>query len=103
MDLIILVVHFGLHRAVTDFKPTKQDEVFGCLKCATTLGDLVKHLVPLLDLLAKHFVNQVFLLVNIPEGLVVAPGFHVVLCFSKDCFYLLVDRFYVKLIAHFYK
>ena len=100
MDLVILVVHFGLHGAVADLKSTEEDKVLSSLKRATAHGDLVEHLVPLLDLVSQDLVDQVFLLVDVPESLVVAPGVHVSLCFSEDDLNLSVDLLDVKLLAH---
>jgi hypothetical protein len=103
VDLVILVVHLGLNGAVTDLKSTEEDEVLSSLKRATAHSDLIEHLVPLLDLVSQDLVDQVFLLIDVPEGLIVAPGVNIRLCLSEDHLDLSVDRLDVKLLAHHHK
>jgi hypothetical protein len=42
MNLVVLVVDFGLNGAVADLEATEKDEILGCLERASTLSDLVQ-------------------------------------------------------------
>ena len=77
MDLVILVRYLLLDRAVVNKETTEELVSLGCLESASALCDFIEHLVPLLNLVTKDFVDQIFLLVDIPESLIVSPSLNV--------------------------
>jgi hypothetical protein len=84
VNLVILVVDFGLHCSVADLKTTEALEVFRSIECLSALLDLVKELVPSLDVVTEQVVDATLL--DIPQGLVRLPGVAVVVRFLEDVF-----------------
>ena len=103
MDLVVLAIDLGLDSSEANLHSTEQDEVVWILERLATQIDLVEHLVPLVDFVAENFVDQVFLLVDVPEGLVVAPGAHILVRLLEDLFELHVALLDVELITHLHQ
>jgi len=82
VQLVVLVVHFGLDGHVVDLDSAETFEVFTRVKRATSLSDLIEKLVPLVDVLTEHVVNMAEL--DVPQGLVGLPGVKVGLSIGED-------------------
>ena len=89
VNLIVLVVDFALHSAITNFKATEVLEVLRSVKGLSTLPDLIEQLVPPVNVFAQQIVNRRIL--NVPEGLVRLPRLVISLRIAKDLFELGVD------------
>ena len=100
MDLVVLIANLGLDGTIADLKATEQDEVLCCLECATTLRDLVQKLVPSVDLIAKLLIDNVLLLIDIPQGLIIAPGSDILMCLLESLLELHIDRADVEILTH---
>lgn len=94
MPLIIFVINLGLHTSIVDVDWAKRFLDFRIVKCLSTITDLIKELMPFLDIFTQDVEDMRCF--NVPKGLIRLPGHHIRgCCIDLSLYDLIVVAQYV--------